>query len=172
MEDNKQIEEFILKKHIFVNRKEFEIEIKNEGRKSIFISKDKKIEAELIDKKIEGKFFAIIGNECVEFLFLRKGGNKSIIIFDGKEYEVEIGEKKYIEKEIMDNFVYAPMPGMVTEIKVKVGEKVNKGAPLLIMESMKMQIEISAPFDGEVEEIYIKENSPIKKEDKLLKMKK
>ncbi|MEO0233170.1 MAG: biotin/lipoyl-containing protein [candidate division WOR-3 bacterium] len=161
-----------MKKHIFVNGKEFEIEIKNEGNKNVFINKNKKIEAQLIDKKIEGKLFAIINNECVEFLFLRKGRNKSLIIFDGKEYEIEIGEKKHIEEKVKDNFIYAPMPGIVTEIKVKIGERVNKGTPLLIMESMKMQIEISAPFDGEVEEIYIKENSPIKKEDKLLKMKK
>lgn len=161
-----------MKKHIFVNGKEFEIEIKNEGNKNIFINKNKKIEAELIDKRIEGKLFAIINSECIEFLFLRKGRNKSIIIFDGKEYEVEIGEKGYIEEKIKDNFIYAPMPGMITEIKVKVGEKVNKGTPLLIMESMKMQIEISAPFDGEIEEIYVKENTPIKKEDKLLKIRK
>ncbi len=161
-----------MRKHIFVNGKEFEIEIKNEGKRNIFINKNRKIQAELIDKKIEGKFFAIINNECVEFLFLRKGTNKLLIIFDGKEYEVEIGEKKHFEEKITDNFIYAPMPGIVTEIKVKIGEKVNKGTPLLIMESMKMQIEISAPFDGEVEEIYIKENSPIKKEDKLLKIKK
>lgn len=161
-----------MKKHIFVNGKEFEIEIKNEGNKTVFINKNRKIEADLIDKKIEGKLFAIINGEGIEFLFLRKGRNKSIIIFDGKEYEVEIGEKKYVEEKVMDNFIYAPMPGMVTEIKVKVGEKVNKGTPLLIMESMKMQIEISAPFDGEIEEIYVNENSPIKKEDKLLKIKK
>ncbi len=44
----------------------------------------------------------------------------------------------------------APMPGAVTAVMVKAGDKVSRGTPLLILEAMKIEHTISAPFDGEV----------------------
>jgi len=160
-----------LKKHIFVEGKEFEIEIKNEGGKKIFIYNNKKFEVDLIERKIDGKIFAIINGKCIEFLPLRRGKNKNLIIVDGKEYEVGIEKKiETFEKEAK-NIIYAPMPGIITEIKVNIGQKVKKGEPLVIMESMKMQLEISSPNEAEIEEIYVQKNSSIKKGDKILKIK-
>ncbi len=48
----------------------------------------------------------------------------------------------------------APMPGKILSIAVAVGDEVTKGAPLLIMEAMKMEHTIEAPHDGKVEEIF------------------
>jgi 3-methylcrotonyl-CoA carboxylase alpha subunit len=48
----------------------------------------------------------------------------------------------------------APMPGKVIELRVKPGERVQKGAPLLILEAMKMEHTISAPADGVVKAIH------------------
>ncbi|MBN9114503.1 MAG: acetyl-CoA carboxylase biotin carboxyl carrier protein subunit, partial [Pandoraea sp.] len=47
----------------------------------------------------------------------------------------------------------APMPGKVIAVLAQVGAKVEKGAPLLVMEAMKMEHTISAPEDGEIEEV-------------------
>jgi 3-methylcrotonyl-CoA carboxylase alpha subunit len=47
----------------------------------------------------------------------------------------------------------APMPGKIVALLVSKGERVEKGAPLLIMEAMKMEHTISAPGDGEVAEL-------------------
>ncbi|MFC5475024.1 acetyl-CoA carboxylase biotin carboxylase subunit [Paraherbaspirillum soli] len=47
----------------------------------------------------------------------------------------------------------APMPGKIVAVLVKQGEQVKKGAPLLIMEAMKMEHTITAPSDGLVEEV-------------------
>ncbi|MFO8102009.1 MAG: pyruvate carboxylase subunit B [Dehalococcoidia bacterium] len=46
--------------------------------------------------------------------------------------------------------VTAPMPGMIIEYKVKVGDKVNSGDTVVILEAMKMQNSISATVDGEI----------------------
>jgi 3-methylcrotonyl-CoA carboxylase alpha subunit len=48
----------------------------------------------------------------------------------------------------------APMPGKVIALLVKPGTKVDKGAPLLILEAMKMEHTISAPADGVVKAIH------------------
>jgi len=49
----------------------------------------------------------------------------------------------------------APMPGSVIRIAVTVGEQVAQGQPLLWLEAMKMQHQISAPTDGVVTELPI-----------------
>ncbi len=47
----------------------------------------------------------------------------------------------------------APMPGAITAVLVKVGDQVARGTPLLILEAMKIEHTINAPFDGQVAEI-------------------
>lgn len=51
--------------------------------------------------------------------------------------------------------VTAPMPGAVMRIDVAVGDAVRKGDILLILEAMKMEHAIAAPFDGTVSEIHV-----------------
>ena len=48
----------------------------------------------------------------------------------------------------------APMPGKVIAVMVKAGERVEKGAPLVILEAMKMEHTISAPAHGMVKEVH------------------
>ena len=47
----------------------------------------------------------------------------------------------------------APMPGLVSELSVSVGQSVNEGDPLLTLEAMKMYTSVSAPHAGTVEKI-------------------
>src|SRR5262249_59106713 len=42
----------------------------------------------------------------------------------------------------------APMPGRVIRLFVETGSRVRRGAPLLIIEAMKMEHTITAPADG------------------------
>ncbi|MGZ3428080.1 MAG: acetyl-CoA carboxylase biotin carboxyl carrier protein subunit, partial [Polyangia bacterium] len=44
----------------------------------------------------------------------------------------------------------SPMPGKVIALLVKPGATVDKGAPLLVLEAMKMEHTISAPHAGKV----------------------
>jgi biotin carboxyl carrier protein len=49
--------------------------------------------------------------------------------------------------------LYAPMTGLVKEVKVAVGSRVAKGDVVLVMEAMKMDVEVSAPATGVVAEV-------------------
>ena len=49
----------------------------------------------------------------------------------------------------------APMPGTVTVVKAAVGDRVTKGQPLMILEAMKMEHVITAPYDGTVEQLRV-----------------
>jgi biotin carboxyl carrier protein len=49
----------------------------------------------------------------------------------------------------------APMPGLVTSIKVSAGDHVMKGTTLLILEAMKMENVIAAPHEATIKEIRV-----------------
>ncbi len=62
----------------------------------------------------------------------------------------------------------APMPGVVTLIKAKHGDRVAAGAVLMIMEAMKMEHAIKAPHDGVVKSFRFKPGDQVKEGDLLV----
>jgi biotin carboxyl carrier protein len=62
----------------------------------------------------------------------------------------------------------APMPALVTKILVEAGQSVTRGTPLLILEAMKMEHQIMAPYDGTVEEIRCKAGEMVQPPDDLI----
>jgi 3-methylcrotonyl-CoA carboxylase alpha subunit len=50
----------------------------------------------------------------------------------------------------------APMSGAVVAVMVEAGDRVAKGAPLLILEAMKMEHTIAAPADGVVAAVHFR----------------
>ena len=62
----------------------------------------------------------------------------------------------------------APMPALVTKILVEPGQRVSRGAPLVILEAMKMEHQITAPWDGTVEEIRCKAGEMVQPPDDLI----
>ncbi|MBP8085709.1 MAG: acetyl-CoA carboxylase biotin carboxyl carrier protein subunit, partial [Saprospiraceae bacterium] len=49
----------------------------------------------------------------------------------------------------------APMPGLVTGIKIAAGQEVEKGTPLIILEAMKMENMISAPHQAIIKSVNV-----------------
>jgi 3-methylcrotonyl-CoA carboxylase alpha subunit len=58
-----------------------------------------------------------------------------------------------VEADAHGGGLTAPMPGKVIAVLVETGAKVERGAPLLIMEAMKMEHTIMAPAAGSVKEL-------------------
>lgn len=51
------------------------------------------------------------------------------------------------------NELKAPMPGLIVDIRVALGQVVQKGDPLLVLEAMKMENILKAPTDGIISSI-------------------
>jgi len=64
--------------------------------------------------------------------------------------------------------VGAPMPGEVLAVKVKVGDKVEKGQPLAILSAMKMEMIVQAPVTGVVKNISAAKGMKLEGDDLLL----
>lgn len=66
--------------------------------------------------------------------------------------------------------IKSSMPGKVLKVFCKVGDKIEAGAPLLIIEAMKMENEIRSPQSGLVEEIGVGPGQSIQTGDLLVKL--
>ena len=56
-------------------------------------------------------------------------------------------------RTIFEAAVRAPLPGKIIDLRVKAGDKVSKGQPLLVLEAMKMEHTLAAPADGTVKSV-------------------
>ena len=66
------------------------------------------------------------------------------------------------------NAIKAPLPGTITAINVKVGDKVNAGDALLVLEAMKMANNIEAEKSGTVKAICVKVGQSVMEDDPLV----
>ena len=64
--------------------------------------------------------------------------------------------------------VGAPMPGTVIDVRVKVGDRVDKGAPLVILSAMKMEMIVQAPVGGVVKSLIVNKDMKLEGDDLLL----
>ncbi|TFG33731.1 biotin/lipoyl-binding protein [Candidatus Thorarchaeota archaeon] len=64
--------------------------------------------------------------------------------------------------------VYPPMPGKITEVRVKVGDTVKSGSTLCILEAMKMFNELKTNISGTVKEVNVEVGSMVSTSDLLV----
>jgi biotin carboxyl carrier protein len=55
----------------------------------------------------------------------------------------------------------APMPGVVLAVRVKAGDKVKRGEEVVLLESMKMELNILAGADGVVKKVYVNQGQNV-----------
>jgi len=74
-----------------------------------------------------------------------------------KEMGFEVGASKQV------NAIKAPMPGLILEISVEVGQEVKENDPLLILEAMKMENSILSPRDGVIKSVTMTKGAAVEK---------
>jgi biotin carboxyl carrier protein len=75
---------------------------------------------------------------------------------------IERGRTKVI------NVIKAPMPGLILEINVEVGQTVRENDPLLILEAMKMENSFLSPRDGVIKSIAVQKGNAVDKGQLLI----
>ena len=117
---------------------------------------DIEVESNLISFKVDDKLYNI---HC----FSDK--DKTHLSIDGENYILEIKKgktsKAKTRKQQKVNNVFSPMPGLLVEVPVSVGDEVKSGTTLAIVEAMKMQNELPSPRDGIVKKINGKEGEQV-----------
>ncbi|KAM9451193.1 pyruvate carboxylase a [Clarias gariepinus] len=103
-----------------------------------------------------------------EVFFELNGQLRSVLVKD----TVALKEMHFHPKALKDvrGQVGAPMPGKVVEVKVKEGQKVEKGQPLCVLSAMKMETVVNSPLSGTVAKVYVKVDSSLEGDDLILEI--
>lgn len=141
--------------------KRFEVRLRREEDNSFIAiikdenDKEKKIQ---VTAKVlsEGQFQFTLG-PVIYKCTVAKDGDTRFIHLDGQDYElkrVSETEEQFESVEDDKGSLTTPMPGRIVNVFVKPGDHVTKGQELLIIEAMKMENKICAPYDGTVTTVY------------------
>jgi biotin carboxyl carrier protein len=114
-------------------------------------------------ESFEGYVYPDEGNWQVLLL----GRSYSVAIEDEREKHLRTSESEVLQSD-REYIFKAPMPGLVIEVLVEEGQKVERGQILLILESMKMQNELRAPFNGIVNRLRVQAAETVQQKQILL----
>ncbi|WP_304068891.1 acetyl-CoA carboxylase biotin carboxyl carrier protein subunit [Pedobacter glucosidilyticus] len=121
------------------------------------IEKNKSYEAELLELNKDEKYVLI-------------KVNTHVYRFDvSDQYDIllkEMGLDKLNQHTVKE--LKAPMPGLVLQLIVKVGDEIKKGDNMLVLEAMKMENILKAPADATVKAITIKAGDKVEKNQILI----
>jgi hypothetical protein len=160
-----------------INNNEFEVDFSSSDNKAGTIN-NSKFEIDSIDLK-EGHF---------NILKNYKSYNAEIVSFDADEktYKIKVNGNVYTVK-VKDRFdlllqsmgmdalatkkvneLKAPMPGLVLDVRVKVGDVIKKGEPLVVLEAMKMENVLKSVADVTIKKIAIEKGNAVEKNQVLI----
>ena len=118
--------------------------------------------------------------------------NIANVVVNGEEYEVQMEKepepvkKKVVVRPVaqpeaetasaptstnkvdLNNAVKSPLPGVITEIKVKVGDEVKAGDTVVVLEAMKMANNLDAEKSGKVTAVLVKEGESVMEDTPLV----
>lgn len=81
--------------------------------------------------------------------------------------EVTVEKENDTRKDADGEAITAPLPGIILRYEVKSGDKVKTGDNIVVLEAMKMAIDLTAPVDGIVKSINYKSGDHVNKDDIL-----
>jgi len=108
----------------------------------------------------------------VELVEENRSEKRSVVKVNGRTYQVQIEDQydqllKNLGLDILQSNkvleIKAPMPGLVLKVLVELGQEIQKGDSLLILEAMKMENMIKSPTSGTVSKILVKTGDKVEK---------
>ncbi|KAI0215761.1 Pyruvate carboxylase, mitochondrial [Lamellibrachia satsuma] len=103
-----------------------------------------------------------------EVFFEVNGQLRSVYVKDKTALEAISFHPKAVKGQ--KGSIGAPMPGEIIDIKVKEGDKVEKGELLMVISAMKMEMSVTAPITGVVKSISVEKGMKMQGEDLLLEL--
>lgn len=161
---------------------EFVVTINNK-KKSVKVNQDGTVELDgkvihaSITKVSPHSIVLRFGNNVYEAATTKTNDGEIRLLVDGWYFDTTVRTKlqdlayelqKNKEKTQHHTEMKAPMPGLLIKIKKKVGETVEMGEPILILEAMKMENDLRSPSSGIVKSIFYKEGQSVEKGSVIL----
>jgi biotin carboxyl carrier protein len=123
-----------------------------------------------------GLYSLLVNQESFEALVEQKDEHWQILL-RGNLYEVQVMDERAqllrsrsmsLVPESGEVAITAPMPGLVVAVPVEIGQQVESGDNLVILESMKMENELKAPRAGRVERVNVAAGDSVEQNQSLV----
>lgn len=141
-----------------INGSPFKVDVQKQGEKSFHVLReDKGFTIEVLEANFSEKSIMLLVN-----------GNKYPLTVKD-EFDMlldKLGMSSMNDQKI--NEIKAPMPGLVLGVKVNVGDSVEKGDSILVLEAMKMENVLKSPAAGVVKSIHINKGDAVEKNQLLI----
>jgi len=126
-------------------------------------------------EQISENSMLIIKDNKITKAFVAKDKDKTYVNINGEYIELtevddNAGSGGAMADEDTDGIILPPMPGKVIKVLVAEGDEVKKGDGLIIVESMKMENELSAPTDGKVKKVHVAEGEQVNLDQPLIEL--
>ncbi|MRJ03050.1 MAG: biotin/lipoyl-binding protein [Epsilonproteobacteria bacterium] len=140
------------------------------GESPLMVRKISEMEEEKVSRKSSGIYTVIVDGE--KFVVEIAEGEVEVKPEAEAKKEAEIVEEPEAMGEAAPGMteIKSAVPGTVWKILVNPGDKVKAGDKIMILESMKMEIDIPAPRDGVIAHIAVKVNDQVEEGQVLATM--
>jgi biotin carboxyl carrier protein len=157
--------------YILVGKNEYQVEING----NVFTINGEIVSAALEALRESGLYLLRRGDAWRRELHVQPQGNSQYIVdANGKHVvaKVEKGNAHLYRKTsaVGEGDLLAPMPGMVVSVHVTEGDQIVPGQLLVVLESMKMQMEMRAACAGKVSQVNAQPKCMAAKGDVLVKI--
>jgi biotin carboxyl carrier protein len=106
----------------------------------------------------------LVNNNSYETFIEEEEGHFQVLLHTGEMYSVQVKGgrprstiiKKPFRIPGFETTIKAPMPGLVIDVMVTEGQQIVAGEVLVILESMKMENELRADWDGTVRSVHVR----------------
>jgi 3-methylcrotonyl-CoA carboxylase alpha subunit len=116
----------------------------------------------------------IIRDDRSQFFYCMQHKNTLYLFMNHTGFLFEVIDPFKVDKPIEalpKEVLESPMPGIIRQVFVKVGDNVAMGTPLIALEAMKMEHTLKAPYAGVVTKICYKEGDTVEGQVALLDLK-
>ncbi len=115
--------------------------------------------------------FDIDGGESFAHFHLHPNDGAALLVFEGATFRVTADRTEGgAGGAAGDGAILAPMPGRIVSVEVSEGQAVIAGQKLLVLEAMKMEQALLAPFDGVVESLSATPGAQVQVDTLLVKV--
>jgi biotin carboxyl carrier protein len=125
-----------------------------------------------VSRLADGRLQVFSGDRVfVAELIPGSSGSSYTVVIKGHTVQVELKSPLDLRLEQMGmnettaraKHIVSPMPGLITDVKVSAGDEVSPGAPLLVLEAMKMENVLQAPAQAVISAIKVKKGDRVEK---------
>jgi biotin carboxyl carrier protein len=146
-----------------------------------------------VQVKPEGESYRVtVGDRVYRVAVRRQGAGVLTLDIDGRQTQVVVaadGTRRWVA---VDGATYvlepttgrrggrqsgggagpltAQMPGQVAGVYVAMGDKVEKGQKLVLLEAMKMELQVAAPYAGQVHALHVTPGEVVKRGQTLVEV--